>query len=753
MMNDGKILPRVGFLLWLIPATWLAHATAIEPDAEEERIEATDPIEKLAAQARSSVVVIESVDRANREGGMGTGFVVREDGVIATNFHVIGEHRAFRVKLSDGKTYEPKAILAVDRNKDLALVQIDRDGLTPLPLGDSDGLSPGQAILSLGNPLGFDFSVSQGVVAALRELENNPMIQVAITIEPGSSGSPVLDMKGNVIGAIAIKSGGAMGFAIPVNELKQLLLNTNPMPMKRWLTIGALDSKEWQPVMGGSWTQRAGIIKASGLGSGFGGRMLCLQLKKPPKIPYELEVEVRLVDESGAAGLSFHADGGDLHYGFYPTAGSLRLTRFDGPTVFNWTILQTVKDKAYRPGEWNRIRVSLGAKGKLTCSVNGTVVIEVMDVGLEGGQVGLVKFRQPAAEFRRFRLAGKLPDFTVDDKTRKEIQDLAKPLANQEKLEAPKVDRIVTFGRPAPNVLKDRAKALEEEAKRIRGLADQVRQRIVIEELVKVLRHEDESAVDLLRAALLLARLDNEDFDLEVYLDRAERIVRNVSENFPDNATGEEKLKALVKHLFDQLGYHGSTGDYLSRSNSYLNEVMDDREGLPITLSVLFIELADRLDLPVSGVGIPRHFIAMYREKGDEQKPDIKPKEILIDVFGGGKFVTRKEASELSGFELTENDFKPASKRSIILRMLRNLLNGAEEERDAPARMRYLDAILAIDPEENYSRAMRAMVHYGEGRFDKALEDIEILIEKNPDAPETKPLREIRDRLRARRQE
>ena len=180
---------------------------------------------------------------------------------------------------------------------------------------------------------------------------------------------------------------------------------------------------------------------------------------------------------------------------------------------------------------------------------------------------------------------------------------------------------------------------------------------------------------------------------------------------------------------------------------------MDDREGLPITLSVLFIELADRLDLPVSGVGIPRHFIAMYREKGDARKPDLKPKEILIDVFDGGKFVTREEASELSGFELTENDFKPASKRSIILRMLRNLLNGAEEERDAPARMRYLDAILAIDPEENYSRAMRAMVHYGEGRFEKALEDIEILVEKNPDAPETEPLREIRDRLRARRQE
>ena len=184
MMNDGKILPRIGFLLWLIPANWLPHATAIEPEDGKEKIEAADPIEKIAAEARSSVVVIESVDRANREGGMGTGFVVREDGVIATNFHVIGEHRAFRVKLSDGKTYEPKAILAVDRDKDLALVQIDRRGLVPLPLGNSDDLSPGQAILSLGNPLGFDFSVSQGVAAALRELEDNPMIQVAISIEP-----------------------------------------------------------------------------------------------------------------------------------------------------------------------------------------------------------------------------------------------------------------------------------------------------------------------------------------------------------------------------------------------------------------------------------------------------------------------------------------------------------------------------------------------------------------------------------------
>jgi serine protease Do len=745
----GKMMHRVqlerGGLAggaWLIAMT-LANVAW----AEEGKLGSEDFVEQLAAKARPSIVVIESVDRNNREGGTGTGYVVREDGVIATNFHVIGEHRGFRVKLSDGKIYEPKAILAVDRDKDLALIQIDRKGLPTLSLGDSSDLTPGQGIMALGNPLGFDFSVSRGVVAALRALEGNDMIQVAIPIEPGSSGSPVLDVKGRVIGTIAIKSGGAMGFAVPVNDLRRLLENPHPIPMKRWLTIGALDPKEWQSIMGGIWKQRAGIIKADGMGSGFGGRMLCLRQGKAPKVPFDLEVEVRLENESGAAGLAFHSDGGDVHYGFYPTGGALRLTRFDGPTVFNWTILKTVENDAYNPGEWNRLRVSLGAKGELTCSVNDKVVIDLVDAHLTNGSLGLLKFRQPQAEFRRLRFANHLPIIQVDPLTQKQTERLIRPLSTKKSLEQKKIEQLVTLGQPVSGILLERAKNLEAEAGRLRYLADQVRERLIIKELVATLRHEDESSVNLLRAALLLARLDNEDFDLDVYLERVERIAGNVADAFPEKATGEKKLGTLVEHLFDQLGYHGSTGDYVNRSNSYLNEVIDDREGLPITLSILFIELANKLDLPVSGVGIPRHFIAMYREEPNAEQPKEKPKEILIDVFGGGKFVTRKEAAELSGLELTDDDFEPASKRSIILRMLRNLLNGAEQERDAKGRMRYLDAILAIDSADEYSRAMRAMINYGEGLFDEALLDIEILIEKNPEGPETAPLREIRERL------
>ena len=82
------------------------------------------------------------------------------------------------------------------------------------------------------------------MVAAIRELEfgdGRPMVQVAIPIEPGSSGSPALDLNGNVVAILSIKSGGAIGFGVPVNELKKLLGEIDPIPIKKWLTIGTLE--------------------------------------------------------------------------------------------------------------------------------------------------------------------------------------------------------------------------------------------------------------------------------------------------------------------------------------------------------------------------------------------------------------------------------------------------------------------------------------------------------------------------------
>ena len=634
--------------------------------------------------------------------------------------------------------------LAIDRENDLALIKINAQKLPYLELGDSDEISPGQPIFSIGNPLGFTHSVSRGVIAAIRELEKGdgrPLVQVAIPIEPGSSGSPTLDLNGKVVAILAIKSGGAMGFGIPVNKLKDMIQNQTPIPIKKWLTIGALNELEWKSILAGTWKQRAGVITASGLGSGFGGRMLCLSEHKPPKLPYELEVDVRLSDESGAAGLVFHSDGKNKHYGFYPTNGSLRLTCFQGETVYSWNILNTIVSSSYQPEQWNRLRVKIEEGGKITCYINGKSIIEVIDQTFKEGQVGLCKFRSTTAEFRNFRFAEKFLSSSISKKTNQEIKKIVKGLTKKETLSEEHLTRLLELGPLVPNVLLDHASELQKQINRLQSISKEIKERHAIEELANSLVHDDESSVDLLRSALLISRLNNQNFNLNSYLTIAENLAQDIASHFPEKATGEEKLKILVFQLFKEMGYHGSTLDYDHPSNSFMNEVMDDREGLPITLSVLFIELANRLELPVSGLGIPGHFLAMYR---DESKK--KTKEIIVDPFGG-KIITRSEASEITGLRLNDKDFVPASKRDIITRMLRNLIHTAESQRNSSDRLLYINAILAIEPGDTYTRAMRAMINYGEGRFTDALKDINSLISENPDSPEMAPLLEIKNRL------
>ncbi len=717
-------------------------------------MEAASHFQQMAASITPSIVVIESVDRVGREGGRGTGFVVSQNGLIATNFHVIGEHRDFIVRFANGKSYRPTNIIGIDRARDLVLFTIDADDLTPLTLGDSSSLTLGETILSMGNPLGYDFSISRGVIAAIRELEfgdGRPMIQVAVPIEPGSSGSPVINLKEEVISILSIKSGGAMGFGVPVNALKKLISEkTQPIPMNKWLTIGALDERQWKAMMNGSWKQRAGEIRATGFGNGFGGRMLCINQKGPISAPFELEVEVKLDDESGAAGLVFCANETGSHYGFYPTNGSLRLTHFVGPSVYSWDILKTAESQAYLPENWNHLHVKLEENGRILCSVNNKVIIDVLNFEKTDGMAGLCKFRAPAASFRNFRFGKRFSSQEISLESRKKIRQLTQELPLATQLKEKSIQQSLEIGAVAPQILKDYSTELRQKSAMLETLGKEVREKLVIAELVKTLNYEDEKSIDLLKSALLIARLDNEHFNLDDYLRKADLLAHDIGKAFPEGASNPQRIKILVQQLFEEMGFHGSTLDYNHRSNSYINEVMDDREGLPITLSILFIELANRLNLPVSGLGIPGHFLALYQEPiNDEENPETergRPAEIIIDSFGG-EIINREQAAKLSGRELNDLEFKPSGKKDIIKRILRNLVQSAENENDTKSQIRYLGALLAIAPEDRYSRAQRAMLFYISSETNKSLTDIDFLLENYPDSAENEPLRVIRNRL------
>jgi regulator of sirC expression with transglutaminase-like and TPR domain len=697
-------------------------------------------VEQLAASARKSVVMILAAGRDGKRQGVGTGFVVGE-GLVATNLHVIGEGRPITVQTSDGKRYEATAVHATDRGSDLALVRIGARGLPVLELADSDTLKQGQAVVALGNPQGLEYSVVGGVVSGRREIDGRPMIQLAIPIEPGNSGGPLLDMEGRVRGVLTLKSAvtANLGFAMPGNALKPLLEKPNPIPIARWLTVGALDGEEWAPLFGARWRQRAGRIQVEGAGDGFGGRSLCLAKRPAPKAPFEVAVAVKLDDEAGAAGLAFHADGKEKHYGFYPSNGQLRLTRFDGPDVYSWTILHQGGSPHYRPGEWNTLKVRV-EKDRFLCYCNDRLVVESTDAGLTEGQVGLAKFRDTRAEFRGFQAGAKVGGGAVPPelaaRVTKAVQDVPTDAPPKRDL----VEKLAPDGGAGLAVLRDRARELERQAAQLRYLAHLVHQKRVLADLAKAVEAKDDD-IDLLAASLLVARLDNEEVEAEPYRKEVDRMAREVLALAGKDAGEKAKLEALNKYLFTERGYHGSRGDYYHRSNSYLNEVIDDREGLPITLSVLYMEVARRVGLKIVGVGLPGHFVVKH--------VPAKGEEALLDVFEGGVPMTREEAERrvkaATGGPLRDEHLAAATKKAILVRMLHNLMGLARAEKDADGMLRYLDAMLTIQEDAAEERWLRAVLRYQTGQREGVMEDTDWLLRHHPEGIDPERVRELRN--------
>jgi serine protease Do len=167
-----------------------------------------------------------------RQQSLGTGFIIDKEGYILTNNHVVEMADEIKVKFSDGKEYEAKAI-GRDPKTDLALIKIESDeSLKTLPLGDSEKLEVGDWVVAIGNPFGLGNTVTAGIVSAkYRQIgagSYDNFIQTDASINPGNSGGPLLDTNGAVVGintAIFSQSGGniGIGFAIPVNMAKELL--------------------------------------------------------------------------------------------------------------------------------------------------------------------------------------------------------------------------------------------------------------------------------------------------------------------------------------------------------------------------------------------------------------------------------------------------------------------------------------------------------------------------------------------------
>jgi serine protease Do len=687
-------------------------------------------VEELTEKAHKSLVVISHYGRDGKVDGVGSGFVVDADGLIATSFHVIGEARPIKVQFPDGSQKAVTEIYAWDRKLDLAILKVDATKLTPLPLGDSDLLKQGASVVALGNPQGLEYSVVQGVVSGRREFEYSEMIQLAIPLEPGNSGGPLLDMFGRVHGILTLKHAVTrnLGFAMPVNALKQLIEKPNPVPLGRWLTIATVNTDEWEPFFGARWVQRGGLLSVEGAGQGFGGRSVCLSTTPVPEEAFEVAVKVKLDDESGAAGLIFGGENENEHFGLYPSNGRIRLTRFNGLSVYSWQVLKDQASPYYRGGDWNDLRVKV--TGKLVeCFVNDHPYAKISWENPVKGKVGVAKFRQTQADFKQFRVGKELPDVKPSQETFAKVEaEIKNSDLSTVAPDAKLVAKLQTHGDEARRILAERADAMQKEAEQLKRLASAVHERNVQQALTKVFA-EGEDKADLFHAAMLVAKLDNEDLEVEPYRKQIERMAREIRDRLPEKATQKEKLKLLNDYLFAENGFRGSRGDYYNKANSYLNNVIDDREGIPITLSVLYLELAKRIGVnDLVGIGLPGHFVVQYRPEGAEQQ--------FIDVFDGGKPLSRLEVELITRLNersnAVEEALEPVGSKNIVLRMLGNLKGIALKSETPLMALRYMDTILALSPDDAAEHWSRALLRLQAGDIKGGRTDLRWLLDNEP---------------------
>lgn len=192
----------------------------------------TDNLEELSARATAAVVLVEV--QAGERSRQGSGFIVDQEGLILTNYHVIRGATNATVRLSSGDVYDHVSIMATDERRDLAVVKVSGFGLPTLALGNSDSVRIGTDVVAIGSPMGLENTVSTGIVSGRRtEPKGFQLLQITAPASTGSSGGPVLSRDGRVVGIAAsqFRNGQNLNFAVPINYARGLLAAIDGEPL------------------------------------------------------------------------------------------------------------------------------------------------------------------------------------------------------------------------------------------------------------------------------------------------------------------------------------------------------------------------------------------------------------------------------------------------------------------------------------------------------------------------------------------
>jgi regulator of sirC expression with transglutaminase-like and TPR domain len=242
-----------------------------------------------------------------------------------------------------------------------------------------------------------------------------------------------------------------------------------------------------------------------------------------------------------------------------------------------------------------------------------------------------------------------------------------------------------------------------------------------------LLSREPGRACDLAELALLLARDEYPAVDVEAYLGELDGMAHEAARLVRGSL--RQRVEGLCRYLFHDMGFHGNCHDYYDPRNSYLNDVLDRRTGLPLTLSLVAIAVGTRVGLDVRGVGLPGHFVA-HAFDGDQA--------VLFDPFHGGRLLEPDECASLvlrvTGvpFQPTPDRLAASSARAIAVRMLTNLKSVYLQERDFPRAARVIIRLLQLRPSDVHERRDLGVALLHAGRPGKAIDHLTAYLEAAP---------------------
>jgi regulator of sirC expression with transglutaminase-like and TPR domain len=247
-------------------------------------------------------------------------------------------------------------------------------------------------------------------------------------------------------------------------------------------------------------------------------------------------------------------------------------------------------------------------------------------------------------------------------------------------------------------------------------------------------------------AALAIAAEEYPGLDAGAYLARLDALGALVRQRATEPQRAAGRVRALCDVLFDELGFRGNEEAYYDPRNSFLNEVLERRLGIPISLSVLLMEVGRRVGVPLHGVGLPRHFMVKLQ-------PEAGP-EVFIDAFDGGALLSREEcAARFQGGPtaqaLDPRWFQAVTPRQILGRMLQNLKQIYVEQGDDVRAYGVVDRLVMLTPDAVEELRDRGLISARLGLRPAAARDLSAYLERMPGAPDSTEIRERLEALRA----